>query len=108
MHSVHCCPKFFPSLTNLQCVPGVWGHGWGDSLQVVLACWLPLSHKLVLSHLAYSDTGMWLKSIRHLKHAIFTHNFAMSATPGSLSYTVMVIATAPNFRNYSTGYLLNC
>ena len=43
----------------------------------------PVSHNLFnrCCHFAYGDAAMWLNCIWHLKKAIFTQNFAMSATP---------------------------
>ena len=32
-------------------------------------------------HFAYGDAAMWPKCVRHAQNAIFTQNFAMSATP---------------------------
>ena len=44
----------------------------------------PVGHNLFnrCCHFAYGDAAMWLKCVRHPQNAIFTQNFAMSATPG--------------------------
>ena len=42
-----------------------------------------MSHNLLnqCCHFAYGDAATLLKCVRHLKNAIFTQNFAISATP---------------------------
>ena len=47
----------------------------------------PVRHKVFnwCCHFAYGDAAMWLKCVRHPKNAIFMQNFAMSATPESIT-----------------------
>ena len=45
-------------------------------------------------HFAYGDAAMWLKCVRHPKNAIFTQNYAMSATPENV-HTFILSHPAP-------------
>ena len=46
-------------------------------------------------HFAYGDAAMWLKCVRHPENAVFTQNFAMSATPawGTGGHEALVCST---------------
>jgi len=54
----------------------------------------PVKHNLFnrCCHFAYGDTAMWLQYVRHPKNAMFTQNFAISATPA------VIVAQAPVLR----------
>ena len=95
--------RFHPSLTGLavhareECIAMAEIK---QSLQVdlvlsdVAATNEPRLVQSVCSHFAYSNAAMWLKCVQHPKNAIFTHNFAMSTTPGYKLYKTNKIIDA--------------